>query len=122
MWWFIQEDFPCSSDGKESVCNAGALGSIPGSGRFSGEVNAYPLQCSCLENSTDRGAWQATVHGVAKNRTELKTYNTWKWTLLQTPAVDLRVFAGTHWSCIPAVMRTDTLFLLAVGICHDMSS
>ena len=37
MWWFIQEDFPCSSDGKESACNAGALGSIPGSGRFSGE-------------------------------------------------------------------------------------
>ena len=90
--------------------------------RSSGEVNAYPLQCSCLENSTDRGAWQATVHGVAENRTELKTHNTWKWTLLQTPAVDLRVFAGTHWSCIPAVMRTDTLFLLAVGICHDMSS
>ena len=37
MWWFIQEDFPCSSDGKESVCNAGDLGSIPGSGRSSGE-------------------------------------------------------------------------------------
>ena len=37
MWWFIQENFPCSSDGKESVCNAGDLDSIPGSGRSSGE-------------------------------------------------------------------------------------
>ena len=57
-----------------------------------------------------------------QSRTELKTHHTWKWMLLQTPAVDLRVFAGTHWSCIPAVMRTDTLFLLALGICRDVSS
>ena len=57
------------SDGKESVCDARNLGSILGSGRFPGEGNGYPLQYSCLENSTDRGALQATVHGVTKSRT-----------------------------------------------------
>ena len=54
--------FPGSPDGKESACNAGDPGSIPGSGRSSGEGNGYPLQCSCLENSMDRGIWRATVH------------------------------------------------------------
>ena len=50
------EGFPGGSDGKESTCNAGDPGSIPGSGRSPGEGNGYPLQCSCLENSTDWGA------------------------------------------------------------------
>ena len=48
--------FPSSSDGKESACNAGDPGSIPGSGRAPGEGNGYPLQYSCLENPMDRGA------------------------------------------------------------------
>ena len=61
--------FPGGSDGKESACNAGDPGLIPGSGRPPGEGNDYPLQCSCLENSVDRGAWQATVHGIAKSGT-----------------------------------------------------
>ena len=57
----------CGSESKEeSVCNAGDPGSIPGSGRYSGEGNGYPLQYSCLENSKDRGASRATVHGVEK--------------------------------------------------------
>ena len=54
---------------KEFACNVGDLGLIPGSGRSPGERNGYPLQYSCLENSMDRGAWGATVHGVAKSRT-----------------------------------------------------
>ena len=54
---------------KESTCNAGDLGSIPGSGRSPGEENGYPLQYSCLENPIDRGAWWATGHGVAKSQT-----------------------------------------------------
>ena len=58
--------FPYSSVGKESACNAGDLGSIPRLGRSPGEGNGNPLQYSCLENPTDRGAWQATVHGVAR--------------------------------------------------------
>ena len=55
--------FPGGSDCKESTCNAGDLGSIPGSRRSSGEGNGYPLQFSCLENSMERGAWWAIVHG-----------------------------------------------------------
>ena len=62
-------DFPGVSDGKESSCNAGDLGSMPGLRRYPGEGKGYPLQYSDLENSKDRGAWQATVHGVAKSGT-----------------------------------------------------
>ena len=58
--------FPGASDGKESTCNEGDMGSIPGLGRSPGEGNSYPLQYSGLENSMDRGAWQATVHGITK--------------------------------------------------------
>ena len=60
---------PGGSDGKESACNAGDLGSIPGLGRSPGEGNGNPLQYSCLENPMDRGAWWATVHGVTKSQT-----------------------------------------------------
>ena len=56
--------FPGGSDSKESACNAEDPGLISGSGRFPGGGNGSPLQYSCLENSMDRGAWQATVHGV----------------------------------------------------------
>ena len=55
-----------SSVDKESACNAGDLGSIPGSGRSPGEGNGNPLQCSYLENPMDRGAWQATIYAVAR--------------------------------------------------------
>ena len=65
----LQMGFPGGSDGKESVCNEGDPGLIPGLGRSPGEVNSNPLQYSCLENSMDRGVWWATVHGVAKSQT-----------------------------------------------------
>ena len=67
-------DFPGGSDGKVSADNAGDLGSIPGSGRSPGEGNGNPRQYSCLENPMDRGARQATVHGVAKSRTRLSGF------------------------------------------------
>ena len=57
---------PGGSDGKESACSAGDLGSIPGSGRSLGEGNGNPLQYSCLDNPIDTGAWWATVYGVAR--------------------------------------------------------
>ena len=63
--------FPGGSNGKESACNAGDLGSIPGLGKYPGKGNGNPLQYSCLDNSMDRGAWQATVSGAAKNQTRL---------------------------------------------------
>ena len=55
--------------GKESACQAGDTGSIPGSGRCAGEGNGNPLQYICWENPMDRGAWQAIVHGVTKSWT-----------------------------------------------------
>ena len=60
-----RKGFTCSSVGKESACNAGDPGLVPGSGRSPGEGNGNPLQYSCLENPMDGGAWRATVHGVA---------------------------------------------------------
>ena len=66
--------FPGGLDGKASVYNAGDPASIPGLGRSSGEGNGTPLQCSCLENPMDGGAWWATVHGVAKSRTRLSDF------------------------------------------------
>ena len=63
--------FPGGSDSKESTCNVRDLGSIPGLGRSPKEGNGYPLQYSGLENSMDRGAWRAVVHGVTEsNMTE----------------------------------------------------
>ena len=70
--------FSGNSDGKDSAYNAGDRGSIPGSGRSPGEGSGNPLQCSCLENSKDRGAWQGTVYGVAKSWTRLSDKYTQK--------------------------------------------
>ena len=61
--------FPGITEGKESACNVGDSGSIPGLGSFPAEGNGNPLQYSCLENSMDRGAWQAIVQGVIKSQT-----------------------------------------------------
>ena len=67
----IPRSFPGGSDEKESACNAGDLGSIPGLERSPGERNGNPLQYSCLGNSMDRGAWRAIVYGVTKSWTQL---------------------------------------------------
>ena len=72
--FFQKEDFLSGSEGKASAYNAGDPGSIPGLERSSVEGNGTPLQYSCLENPMDRGAWQATVHGVAKSRTRLSDF------------------------------------------------
>ena len=72
--------FPCDSDGKESACNAGDLGLIPGLGRSPGEGKGYPLQYSGLENSMD-----CIVHGVAKSQTRLSDFHftsVFKWAFL----------------------------------------
>ena len=64
--------FPGDSDGKESICNVGNQGSIPGLGRSPGGGHGNPLQYSCLENLGDGGAWWAAVYGVTQSRTRLK--------------------------------------------------
>ena len=61
--------FPGGSDGRESACNAGDPGSIPGSERSPGERNGYLPKYSCLENLIDRVAWRATIHVVAESDT-----------------------------------------------------
>jgi len=67
------EGFPGGSDGKESACKGGDLGSIPGSGRSSGEGHDNPLPYCCLKNPMDRGTWWATVHGAVKSQKWLST-------------------------------------------------
>ena len=62
---------PCSSDGKESACDVGVLGSISGLGRSLGGGNGNSLQYSYLENPMDRGAWRAPAHGVTRSQTQL---------------------------------------------------
>ena len=69
QWLLNQQGFPASSDCYESACNAGDPGSVLEVGRSPGEGNSNPLQYSCLENPKDRGAWQATVHGVTESDT-----------------------------------------------------
>ena len=64
------------SDGTQSACDVGDLGSIPGLGRCPGGGNGYPLQYSDLENAMDRGAWQAAVQGVTKSWTRLSDLHT----------------------------------------------
>ena len=74
IYLYLLPFFPINifgSDGKASVYNVGDLGSIPGLGRFPGAGRGKPLQYSCLENSVDRGALWATVHGVAKSHAQL---------------------------------------------------
>ena len=66
--------FPDGSEVKVSASNVGDPGLIPGSGRSPGERNGNPLQYYCLENPMDRGAWKATVHGVAKGWTCLSDF------------------------------------------------
>ena len=68
-WDIVSHGFPAGSNGKESACNAGDPDLIPELGKSPGEKNGNPLQYSCVKNSMDRGAWQATVHRVAKSWT-----------------------------------------------------
>ena len=70
----LQQIFPGGSHGNASPYSAGDLGLIPRSGRSPGEGNGNPLQYFCLENPLERGAWQATVHGVTKSQTRLSDF------------------------------------------------
>ena len=72
--WFEIRHIPDGSEVKVPARNSGDPGSILGLGRSPGEGNGNPLQYSCLENSMDRGAWRATVYGVAKSRTQLSDF------------------------------------------------
>ena len=84
IWNFVTKmvqigRFPGGSDDKESACNAGDPGLIPGWGRSPGEGNGNPFQYSCLENPMNVGAWQATVHEVTKSWTWLSHFTFTLW-------------------------------------------
>ena len=87
---------PGGSDSKESTCNAGDPGSIPGLGRSHGEENSNPLQYSCLENSRDRGAWQAIVHGVTKSWTWLSNWTRTRHCIKYITYITSLILSGTH--------------------------
>ena len=105
--------FPGGSDVEQSACNARDLGSIPGLGRSPEEGNGYPFQYSGQENSTDKGAWQATVHGVAKSWTRLSDFH---FTFLDTAILCVRLKS----SCF---LRTpvflDWGLILTLGLLHQ---
>ena len=93
--------FPGDSDGKESNCSAGDPGLIPGSGSSPGEGNGNPLQYSCLGNPMNRGAWWATVHGVAKSQTRLSDFHS-----------HVCSHSGMGWYMGPDYLRAGILHLL----------
>ena len=89
-----------SSFDKETACNAGDLGLIPGSGRSPGEGNGNPLQYSCLENPMDRGAWQSTVHGVARVGHNLAIKPS-PWTVAHQAPLSMGFPRQEYWSGLP---------------------
>ena len=108
--------FPDGSVGKEPACNAGDADLIPGWERFPWGGHGNPLQFSCLENPMDRGAWQATVHGVAKSRTWLKWLSTHlkgetgegNGTPLQYSCLENPMDGGAWWAAVHGVAEGRT--------------
>ena len=91
------QGFPGGSEVKASACNAGDLGSIPGSGRSPGEGNGNPLQYSCLENPMGRGGWWATVTG-SQSRTRLSDF-TFTFSSTSAPPSSPSVTRSAHLTC-----------------------
>ena len=112
LCWLLTPYFG-GSDGKASACNAGDLGSIPGSGRSPRERNGNPLQDSCLENPMDGWAWWARVHRVAKRQTRLSDFSLFAvWSLynvLLTSAVQRRESAISVHTPLPSGASPTTI-------------
>ena len=88
-----------AQNGKEFACNVGDWGSIPGLGRSPGEGNGYPFQYSCLENSMDRGAWGATVHGVTKSHMQLSNFHFYfSWTVARQAPLSMGFPRQEYWN------------------------
>ena len=113
--------FPGGSEVKASASNVGDPGWIPGSGRSPGEGNGNPLQYSCLENPMDRGAWQATVHGVAKSQTWLRDFTQFNSLKM---AVLFPVFKGisTLFSIVAVLVCITTNSVRGFPFFHILSS
>ena len=121
--------FPGSSEVKASACNAGDPGSIPGSGRSSGEGNGNPLQYCCLGNPMDREAWWLTVHGVAKSQTWLSdftfTFHS-KLNMHQSGPVILQIYGLTqtmeYHTYFPSSHQSSFLNHFSLGPLKDIAS
>ena len=96
----LEKGFPHSSVGKESSCNAGDPGLIPGLGRSPGEGNSNLLQYSCLEKPLDRGAWQAQSMGVTQSWIQLSNYHT-------VPLKPWQVLKGSHFQNLASHIKND---------------
>ena len=109
--------------GKESTCQAGDMGSIPWLGRSPREGNGYPLQYSCLENSMDRGAWRATVHGVAESWTEHASHAIYAvlgepwWPHLSVASVPSKLLMGQEWLSFRGEWAIPHTPLPRLGLC-----
>ena len=99
---------PQGLSGKESNCNVGNTGPIPGLGRSSGIGNGNPLQYSCLENPMDRGAWWATVHGLQKS-----------WTWLTVTTIMEEISDCQPISILPLFFNNRTAILFRTSVCPD---
>ena len=119
--------FPCGSDGKESACNVGALGSIPGLGRSPGEGKGYPLQYSGLENSKD-----CIIHWVAKSWTWLNDFHFQAWTAIyfyiNILFISIRRACFSWWACSwegfpprALEMLSPSYFLVSLKQLHNFS-
>ena len=100
--------FPGGSEGEESTRNAGDLGSIPGLGRSPGGGNGNPLQYSCLENPMERGAWRATVHGVARVGHDFVTTP-------PPPVIELGSCSGSVVKNLPAMQESQEMRVQSLG-------
>ena len=111
--------------GKESACNAeakGDLGSIPGSGRSPGGGNGNPLQYSCLENSMDRGDWQAIVHEVEKSWTRLKRLSPTAAMLCRVTKIPVVTFCYSCWISGLFIVPWHSVFACDIFYFRSMSS
>ena len=120
----LSQRFPGGSEGKESACNAGDSSSIPRLGRYPGEEDGNPLLYSCLENSMDKGAWRATVHGVTKSRTRLSDWHFYFCKRSSLCTVNYYHKVSDHHlapsSCPPEVHAFVMSLLLQVGGTSDL--
>ena len=106
--------FPGGSGVKNPLATAGDAASIPGLGRSPGEGNGNPLQHSCLENPIDRGAWQATIHGVAKSPTWLSdwTRTTTKYEIKQWELSSAQPAVLVFYCAVLRLVVSNSVFLL----------
>ena len=103
--------FPGGSDGKDSACSVGDLGSIPGLGRSPGEGKGYPLQYSGLENSLD-----CIVHGVTKSQTPLSDFH---FSSREQVSFDFMAAVTVHTDSGAQKRKAATVFTVSPSVCHE---